>query len=37
MASTDFGYGVFILQIRNSWTYLSGLPQNHTHRGLTFV
>jgi len=37
MASADFGYCVFILQIWNSWTYSSGLPQNHIHRGLTFV
>jgi len=37
MASADFGYCVFILQLKNSWRYLSGLPQNHIFRGLTFV
>jgi len=26
MASADFSYCEFILQIKNSWTYLSGLP-----------
>jgi len=29
MASTYLGYCIFILQMRNSWTYLSVLPQNH--------
>jgi len=37
MASADFGYCVFILQIKNSWTHLSGLPQNHISRGLAFI
>ena len=29
MASADFGNCVFILQIKNSWKYLSGFPQNY--------
>jgi len=33
MASADFGYYVFLLQIKNSWTY----SQNHIFRDLTFV
>jgi len=37
MASADFGYCVFILQIRNSRTYLSGLSQNHISRSLSYV
>jgi len=35
MASADFSYCVFILRIKNLWTYLSGLPQNHIS-GATF-
>jgi len=37
MASADFGYCVFILQIRNSRTYLSGLSQNNISRSLSYV
>jgi len=37
MASADFGYCVFILQIKISLTFLSGLPQKHISRGLTLV
>jgi len=37
MASTDFGYCVFILEIKKTQMYLPGFPQNHLSWYLTFV
>jgi len=37
MASADFSYCVFILQVKNSLMYLSVLQQNHISQGLTFI